>query len=792
MPYVFTRSEQRRRWRAHLALAAIVAIAVAAVVATLSAADRSEDAFHRLRSVTRASDVTVFGAADADEMDATTATLESSSAVDAASGEVEVFVRPAGAEDLFPDFNLYPRAPTRTEGGSRVNVPVVVEGRAVNPRRADEVALSEALAAELDVSVGDKLVLESMTDAWVDSAFNGGDPGPPDGPRIETTVVGVVRTPADFGRWRGVMHLSPAFVARYDGQMRMYGWVEARLAAGAADGAVRGSALRLLTGLPDDREVGPSNFADDAATADGLGTIATALRLIAAVAGMAGAVVVAFVLARLTRLTLSDRPTLVALGCTSRQLVGAALAVLTPWFVLGVGVGCALGVVLAPSAIVGLAADVDPDPNAILINGPVVLGAAMVALIAGVTAIAVVAHHARLRERRRARLPVRVLRIDRPIPLVLGARHAVAGESELGGRTSRAAILTMTVGLAGAVAALTVSASIGRLQTDPLLTGQGTGSVVDSGESTEAFDTALPLLRRNREIAQLAGLHTSFDVSSAGHDLTVLSYDPIRGSMRMSVVQGREPSAQGEVGLGPETLDSLGKQVGDRIRLRGSEGSATYRIVGAVLFPEGDFSYDEGVAMTAESAGPILGNVHDTGAIHQVLFQWADGVDPAVANRVLRRAGISVFTNADALTPARVTNLGEVKALPRYLAGLLGVLALATLAHALALSTRRRTREGATLRALGLTPRAGSEVVGAQATTIVAIAVVCGVPIGVLLGTRVWTLLAERANVVVRTVAPGGSIAAFVFAIVVASGLITALPAWRAYRLRVAPVLRSE
>src|SRR5262249_15545875 len=155
-------------------------------------------------------------------------------------------------------------------------------GRAIDPRRADEVVVSEKLAGELGVTVGDDLTLVSMTDDWVDLAYHGGDPGPPDGPTIHTHVGGLERSPPDFGRKGLVVRLSPAFLREYQGRMRMYGGVDARL-AGAPSSALRAR----LTHIAGEGEVDGSAFADDGTTTDALSTIARALRIIAAVAAVA-------------------------------------------------------------------------------------------------------------------------------------------------------------------------------------------------------------------------------------------------------------------------------------------------------------------------------------------------------------------------------------------------------------------------------------------------------------------------------------------------------------------------
>jgi ABC-type lipoprotein release transport system permease subunit len=169
-------------------------------------------------------------------------------------------------------------------------------------------------------------------------------------------------------------------------------------------------------------------------------------------------------------------------------------------------------------------------------------------------------------------------------------------------------------------------------------------------------------------------------------------------------------------------------------------------------------------------------------------------VNAARADRELEAAGFTLFNSEGdpALAPARVSNLGEVEQVPRYLAAFLGLLALVTLGHALATSARRRARETATLRALGLTRKAGAGIVVTQALTIVVVALVVGVPLGLLLGARIWTVLAEGAHVIVQTIAPAAAITVFVGAIVVLAAVATLGPAWRTARLRPGEALRTE
>ena len=108
-------------------------------------------------------------------------------------------MRPAGT-DYFPDYNLYPVAPLGPQSAHAMDVALITKGRPVDAGRFDEIAVSEKLAADLGVGVGDRITLESMTAKWVDAANNGGDPGRPDGPRVRVEVVGL----------RPVLRVSPS------------------------------------------------------------------------------------------------------------------------------------------------------------------------------------------------------------------------------------------------------------------------------------------------------------------------------------------------------------------------------------------------------------------------------------------------------------------------------------------------------------------------------------------------------------------------------------------------------
>lgn len=780
------RAEWRRRWRSHLVVLALSALTVATGLAALMAAGRASSALDRLREETRAGDVAVYG------VETRTITVDDVRSVDgvvAAAAHAEAFVRPKGTE-LIPGFDLYSSAPATSGDAGVLDVPLIVRGRALDPQQADEVVVSEPLAAEIGAGVGDRIVLESSTAEWVETTFSGGDAGPPDGPEVSAVVVGVARSPGDFGRYKGLLYLSPAYLERYGDMVNTYQSVRARFSEEAL--------ARIEAGRPPDvegAEVGPSPFASNVSATDGLDTVAVTLRLVAAVALLAGAVATALAMARLTRVAMGDRRILAALGWTKRRLVGAGALVFAPWVVAGVGLGALAGVLASPAAMVGLARRVDPDPGQVLVEFPLPVAVVAGSLVAGLALVGLACRRAACEQRSARAGTMAGAGLPLPPGLLLGIRHALVGEASRGGRISRGAVVVAAGGLAAGVAALVVSSSIIHLEGDPALYSPSDAStrVIDSGEAADVFDRAVPVLEADDRVEMLVGLHVTFGLDVAGaEETTALVYDVRRGDPDPAVLEGRMAAHPDEVALGPATLDRVGKRVGDRVELRGFSAAREFRIVGSVLFPEGDFSHDEGVALTKAGADALAGDIHDAAEIHQVAFRWMAGVDTAAADEELSSAGFDVRTDDDGLRPAVVSNLGAVEALPRYLAAFVGFLALVTLGHAVVVSVRLRTHELATLRALGMTAGGCSWIVLSQALTMVVVGLVAGLPLGLAGGRQVWNTIAAGANVVAFTVTPWVQLMGVALATVVAAGVVAAFPAWRVLRLRPATVLRSE
>ena len=469
-----------------------------------------------------------------------------------------------------------------------------------------------------------------------------------------------------------MVHLTPAFVERYGGEMEQRHGIHVRLEPEALE-RYRNRELVLFLGNDDEE----SPYGDRGSTEDGLATVATGLLVLGLVAGVAGTLALVLALARASRASMRDRSTLVALGWTrGDELRGLGLAYV-PAVVVGLALGVAAGVLASPRALVGLAGAIDPRPDAVLVRGwagagrrgrshhrdprpPGGGGSTGDAALASLHP----ASHADATGPAAARHPWPSACVGRP--------------GRQGRALPAAAALAAVVGATTvALGAFVVSSSIGRLQSDPSLSGRWSEQVVDGGFSFEVVDEVLTRLDADDRVAALAALHQDIGTMPGVGDVDLLVYDLRRGRLDVSITEGRMPLAADEIALGPATLEMAGVRVGEEIRLSAVAGAAHYRVVGVVLFPEGDFTHDEGAALTVAAAELVLGDAYtEERFIHQAMFDWADGVDVVAADRELEEAGLILVPSATGLRPPTVKNLGEVEHLPRPLALLLGLLAV--------------------------------------------------------------------------------------------------------------------
>jgi ABC-type antimicrobial peptide transport system permease subunit len=139
-----------------------------------------------------------------------------------------------------------------------------------------------------------------------------------------------------------------------------------------------------------------------------------------------------------------------------------------------------------------------------------------------------------------------------------------------------------------------------------------------------------------------------------------------------------------------------------------------------------------------------------------------------------------------------VESLRDLRVLPLSLAVFFALLAIATVAHALVTTVRRRRIDLAILRSIGFTRRETRLAIAWQSTLLATVGVAVGLPVGIIVGQALWKQLAESFPVVY---VPPLALVAILLVVPATLAIANALavgPARSATRVRPANVLRSE
>ena len=238
------------------------------------------------------------------------------------------------------------------------------------------------------------------------------------------------------------------------------------------------------------------------------------------------------------------------------------------------------------------------------------------------------------------------------------------------------------------------------------------------------------------------------------------------------------------------TLDALHKGIGDTVHAEGRSARLDYRVVGQVVFP------------TLSTAQPLADGAAFTGAGYAPLFDqnlfmrhfvgsYAPGADRTRVRQQLD-AVPELTAPTRPLLPVEIDRLRQIDWLPVALTLLLGAFALLAVGHGLVTGVRRRRRELALLKTLGFERRQVRATIGWQATTLAAIGVVVGVPLGVVVGSLVWRAVADGLGIDASPSIPVLAVAATAVGAVVLARAVAWWPARAAGRVRPAVALRSE
>jgi hypothetical protein len=371
------------------------------------------------------------------------------------------------------------------------------------------------------------------------------------------------------------------------------------------------------------------------------------------------------------------------------------------------------------------------------------------------------------------------------------------------GRTAvpvRSALAGTILAVAAVAAAFTFGTNLVRLVHTPRLYGQTWSLAVDTqfGQLPPAATTAF--LREQKGVRGWTfGDHATLAI--AGRDVAAIGLERGRGTETWpTVIQGRPPQAPDEIVLGAKTLATTHRRIGQTIAVtpQGGDQSHTMRIVGRAVFPffgQGSFNptgLGDGAALLDPAPDPAGFNF----VLVRMTPSAAQTAEIARLRHLLPAAGICPRDQECAVETAKrpvdILNYTRIQTTPLALAGLLALLAVATVAHLLVTSIRRRRRDLAVLKTMGFVRRQVSAAVAWQATTLVVVALIVGLPLGVAAGRWVWQVFADRIGVARAPRVPLLTLAQAVPVALAIANVLAAGPGWVAGRLKPAPVLRTE
>jgi hypothetical protein len=798
----------RARWRAWTAIAVLAGLVGGVVLVAAAGARRTDSAPERVVAETRASDVLV-NPNNGTLSDAQWRALE-------ARPEVADWARLAGVvmvpirDDGRPDIGFIESAAgglvlANPDGHEMhtVDRPGVVAGRI--PARSDTTALiiNERAAREHHLRVGSRMRVGFFRVSDLRRAA-----GRLPQPAAEYTlhVAAVVRPFDDATRASDDPRLSPTFVISQSLSRKIapYGSLFGGLAVALHDRdqltAYEHAARRVAgSSVLDFQEI--SGTLERAQR--GNRPYVLALWLFAALAALAGAGVVGQLAARQQRDEAGPQPTLRALGATRRELVLAAgmrglfiggtaavIAVLVAW--LG-----SAAMPIGPMRILETRRGFDFDA-AVIGWGAVAL--VMLLLVLGV-AVALRRHAPR--PRRSSRLGDALARSGAPVPAVAGVRLALDPGRGDAAVPVWSTVIGVGLALAALVATFGYAASLTHFTSTPRLYGWvWTAQVeVSDGTSVAGLERAATTLTRDSQLHAAVGGYAQMEMS--GRTVGAVALQPDRGLPVIDVMRGRAPAHDDEIALGATTLRVLHRHVGDPVDVGIGNVRRPFRIVGEAVFPRfAPYPASEptglgvGAATTLDALrrfGPF--SDAESSPLSASPFLMVDGPRADLVRKVrsdVFHGDPNVGLVLDAQRPNDVASYAHLERTPFVLVGLLVLLAVATLVHLLVTAVRRRRKELAMLRALGCRAAQVRRVVLVQAATLILLALLVAVPLGVIAGRVLWAETAHWLGVPVSQIVPVGEIALVVVGAFLVGTVAALVPAIRAGRVDPAEILRSE
>ncbi|MBV8980326.1 MAG: ABC transporter permease [Acidimicrobiia bacterium] len=777
---LWARSELARRWKALVALGVIAGVAAGLALAAIAGARQTSTAYQRWRKATLAPDAIVFGTQIGSHDTDYTPVMKLPEVVDGGLVELaqvglvgrQIASLPAG------DTHLY-----RT-----VARPLIREGRLARQGSLDEVTVNRTAAKQLHLHVGQRVTINSGLDL---NSFYG--LGPTDtGPHQPATIVGIGDSMIDYS----FLPNQPGFVPPADyllqhPEIQRAPNLVVRLKPGTdvAKFHERADAALQQPGIP------VRDLSQDAKRfTHGTDLERTGLWLFAAAVALAALVLIGQALARTVYAMAEPAPALRALGFTHGNLVGGLLLPATVTAAVAALVSTVSAYVLSARFPVGLARQLDPSLGYHL-DWQVLLPGAVIVVLLVMAGTAFAGWRAAVASEHPPSSTVgapmlRRLRNVLPLPVALGTGLALQAGTGKRAIPVRPAIAGAVAGILGIVGALGLVRGIDDALHTPERSGQLWDVAITPDNPDRPQSYYADTLRADKNVATASlMLLAPQDINGAG--LPVYTVEAVKSVKRFVVLNGRGPRRADEVALGPATVKALHRSIGDTVRITGASGPRTFRVVGTTLLVQTPHaSFDQGAWVSPEGMNALSPGFRNGDTTFAVTAR--PGVKQAALIKELtpKFDGDEVDPGNEA--PQDVLLLQNVRSLPRALAAFLALLGIAAVGHALLMTVRRRRHDLAVLRAMGLRPRQSAAAIFWQAMTVAVVALVLGIPLGVILGRVSWRWVADSTPLLyVPPIAALAIVIAIPAAILLANAL-AAYPARRAAGVRPAEVLRTE
>ena len=778
------RAEARRGWKAWLALGILVGLGAGAVLALVAGARRTDSAIERFDARANAWDVQVTsgipGLFDFAELD-----LEQVARLPGVADAVPAFVmavdgRTADGADVSSDNSVNFFVDPAGRIGADVDRVNMLEGRPPRPDDPTEVMVSFRTAENTGLDLGETI---SATFLSLE-ALTGTDPSAQPPTSEELRVVGIYATVRELARTslEGIptdVRLSPAVLERHRHSALIRN-LNVLLTDGAEGVPAFLGRLEALAGGAPVFELSQPDFVR--AGQDAVRPVSRGLLIGGLLLGIVVLVLGGQALSRQAGSEAGDDATLVALGFTAGRLVAVRALKAAVVGAAAALTAVAVAVLAAPLFPIGLAALVEPDPG-IRVDGPVLaLGGPVAALVfagLGTTAgwwatrgaLGVVQVPGR---RPQVRLANALSGAGARPPVLAGVQAALGGGA---GRAPWASTFTIAVGLLAAIGATAFGSSLEHLTASPALYGWNWDVRLGQAFSPAFGAEQVDALRQDPALAALA-VGNEAEIELGSRRLTLLGVENVVGDIGPSLISGRAARDLGEVTVAPGVA-----RLGERVTATFGDTRTELRVVGVAALP------DAGAMVTLDTLRRLVPGV----ATQLALARVADRAElgPFI-DRAYVVLGLGPGDHSRSELNEAVANFGRVERLPDILAVLMGLVAMGTLLHALLLSVGRRRRELAVLKVLGFTRGQVLTTVAAQASTLTALSLAIGLPLGIAAGRGLWLRFAEGLGVVPVAVVPVLSTGVVVLSALVIANVAATFPGWRAARSSAAEVLRSE